>query len=296
MSARECQYPAPLKKKGPKSRSQHRSQLASEDKVPAAATPTAHYERPGESPLASTAAATHDSPSVDGMSQTCSPSTRSPASRFEHNGFIIPEQTSSPSATSVSEIQVSHPYEGTVRQLPTVVFKSCLELFFQHIHPIMPVLDRAKYLDPSFFSDPHLPPEEYQLLTSLAALTIAQLQLPRQTLEFGCSDTLLLSGDFFMRECLEHRRKGDHIGSPSLATIMTSFFLFGYFGNLDQPARAWYYLREAITFCQILGLDRQDLTSQLPKSTAQQYRKTFWLLYITERYYYSSSILTCGLY
>lgn len=286
-SALECTYPAPPGKRGRKFRSQRPLQSV-QDHLQRSATPSVFCEKLPESPLIGVAA-TFDSGSVDDGSQNRSPSSGSSPSMVGHDGLIMPELEPSPGSMSFYELQLGHSlWEETAaqatRQLPPVVFDSYLELFFQHIHPIMPVLDRRKYLDPSFLSGPTLPPDEYCLLTSLAALTTAQLQLPRQTPDFGPSDTFLLPGEYFVRECLQHRCKNDFIGNPSLAAITTSFLLFGYFGNLDQPATAWYYLREAITFCQMLGLDREDLTSRLPKSTAQQHRKMFWLLYITERY------------
>lgn len=67
-------------------------------------------------------------------------------------------------------------------------------------------------------------------------------------------------------------------------TVLTSFFLFAYYGNMDQPRSAWYYLREAISFALSLRMGEESSYSGLNIETAQRHRRLYWLLFITERY------------
>jgi hypothetical protein len=83
---------------------------------------------------------------------------------------------------------------------------------------------------------------------------------------------------------LQARREYDFIEQMDESTIMTSFFLFAYYGNLDQSRSAWYYLREAIGFAQSLGLDSSETYSDLSAESQQQRQRLFWLLFISERY------------
>ncbi len=83
---------------------------------------------------------------------------------------------------------------------------------------------------------------------------------------------------------MQARQQRGFIEEPDEYTILTSFFLFAYHGNLDQPRSAWYYLREAIGFIQTLGLDEAATYADFDMETAQRRCRIFWLLFITERW------------
>lgn len=93
---------------------------------------------------------------------------------------------------------------------------------------------------------------------------------------------------FFVSQCLQMRQTQDFIEKANEWTVLTSFFLFSYYGNLDQSRSAWYYLREAIGFAQALGLDKAECYGGMDSRTAQQRRRLFWLLFISERLVYGT--------
>jgi hypothetical protein len=144
----------------------------------------------------------------------------------------------------------------------------------------MPVLDRELYLN-SICHEESLSPDQYCLLTAVSAITIVQLNLPVVFVEQNIPG---LSAALLVEQCLRERRQYDYIDEPTTSTILTSFFLFGYYGNLEKHNKARHHLHEAISFAEVVGLDDEDHLSQLSAGEGQWHRRVFWLLFVTERY------------
>lgn len=208
-------------------------------------------------------------------------------------------------ANTASTIEnfVSPPSEGLESdldwRLPTSTFVPYVKLFFERLYPVFPVLDRDSLPSEDTASDrSHATWDRYALHTSLAAAVTVQLNIvgtsglasTEQPLwsDVG-SSTIEKAGDFFsaefwIQQALQARSQWDFMSNPSEATIMTSFFLFEYYGNKNQSQRAWYYLREAIGFALAIGLDDQETYGNLDAKRSQRLCRLFWLLFVTERY------------
>lgn len=80
-----------------------------------------------------------------------------------------------------------------------------------------------------------------------------------------------------------HIRKGlDQIENLSIATVTTSYFLSAACSELTKHNAAWFYLREAITLGQLLGIHEEgSYVTHDVESTMR--RRMFWLLFVTER-------------
>lgn len=187
-------------------------------------------------------------------------------------------------------------------KLPTSTFIPYVNLFFERLYPVFPILDRDSLPSEETLSDPnHSTWDRYALHTSLAAAVTVQLnivgssttastgQQPWSDLGYSSIDKSgnFCSADFWIHQALQARSQWDFMSNPSEATIMTSFFLFEYYGNKNQSQRAWYYLREAIGFALAIGLDDQDTYENLDPKVAQRLCRLFWLLFITERYVFT---------
>lgn len=161
-------------------------------------------------------------------------------------------------------------------------FLPYVRLFFQHMFPIMPIIDRNTYLEPSYYATPFTS-GLYAFLCSICAATIVQLDesipQPPPLHPTKRSDHL------FADECLRERKNFDYIESPSTLSCMTSFFLFAYYGNHEKHAKAWHYLQESITFAENLNMDDEASYTKLDHIEAQWRRRLYWLLFITERAY-----------
>lgn len=171
-------------------------------------------------------------------------------------------------------------------QAPTTGFQSTFffpyaELFFAHLFPIMPVLDPKVYLDSDLLRRPGLlSSSNYTLLTAMAAAVIVQLNL-----SIPCEENSTTPlAELLIKSCLEERTRSNYLDNPDTSTVITSFFLFAYFGNMERQKKAWYYLHEAITFAELIGLDDEESTLDLNAAEVQWRRRLFWLLFITERY------------
>jgi hypothetical protein len=172
---------------------------------------------------------------------------------------------------------------GTLTARPQAMrFYRYVELFFTHLYPIMPVLDPNIYLYSNLLRGPSpLTSEEYSLLSALSAITIVQLNLSAASDE---RSLLVLQPEALVRECLQERARNDsYLNKPTTTTIITSFFLFGYYGNMEVHGKSRYYLQEAITFAEMINLDDEGVNAELSQSEIQWRRRLFWLLFITER-------------
>lgn len=186
--------------------------------------------------------------------------------------------------------------------LPRSTFLPYVHTFFQRLYPVFPVIDKGCLLT-LLQSDEHLEQPLsaglYSFLAALSAAVIAQLNsadlgsLEAQSSTFGdINDSTrpippirpALSAQFFVSQCMQARQQHGYIEEPDEWTVLTSFFLFAYHGNLDQSQLAWYYLREAIGFVEALGLDQPSTYRSLDMETAQRRCRIFWLLFITERF------------
>lgn len=171
-------------------------------------------------------------------------------------------------------------------RIPNHLFLPYMQLFFDHLFFIMPIIDRQIYLDPHLYdSSTCLTSETYAFLCSLCAATIVQLDAATRVpgldpLPGRPSST----SEMFIEECLKTRREFDYIGNPTTITVMTSFFIFAYYGNKEQSEKAWHYLQESISFAENLDMDDESTMLELNTVEAQWRRRLYWLLFITERY------------
>ncbi len=86
-----------------------------------------------------------------------------------------------------------------------------------------------------------------------------------------------------MEETLRVRKSYDHLETPTLNSLVTSFFLFGCYFGLDLHNKAWFHLREATTLSHILGLQKEDTYLRFDAIESSRRRRLYWLLFVTER-------------
>jgi hypothetical protein len=154
----------------------------------------------------------------------------------------------------------------------------CLDAYFEHKYPLTPILDRQQ-LEESTISA-----EKYSLIASCCAIiSLSPEILPPSPTQ---GDITLPSADFFISETLRSRRHCKAVEHPSLIHVQTSFFLYAAFFSMDKDNSAWYYLQEAITMLQTLRLHEEATYEDSIDPTFLIYaRRTFWVLFITERAY-----------
>ncbi|KFY01294.1 hypothetical protein V490_00985 [Pseudogymnoascus sp. VKM F-3557] len=156
--------------------------------------------------------------------------------------------------------------------------ETCLELFLEHIYAIKPVLHR-----PTLESMRKRPIEihEKDLIYALCAMTATHMSGRPECINGQVSWISL--GRFFLDKCIQVRRSYEFIESRTLYVVLSSYFLFEAYFELDEQRKAWYYLQEAITLAQELGLDNESSYTNLSFVEALCRRRTFWLLFVSER-------------
>jgi hypothetical protein len=160
---------------------------------------------------------------------------------------------------------------------------ACLEAFFVHKYPITPILDRDEIL--GILPHVHQYPERYALITACLAMIVLSPEII--TVPASAPDLLstLPSSDFLISETIRAREYSNRVEAPTLTTVHTSFFLFAALFCQGKDNSAWFYIREAMTTLQLLRLHEEVTYDTLMPSYASYARRTFWLLFITERAY-----------
>jgi len=95
----------------------------------------------------------------------------------------------------------------------------------------------------------------------------------------------IVSGNLLLEETLRVRKSYDHLETPTMNSLVTSFFLFGCYFGLDLHNKAWFHLREATTLAHILAMQKEDTYLQFDAVEASRRRRLYWLLFVTERAY-----------
>ncbi|KAI9683762.1 MAG: hypothetical protein M1822_005952 [Bathelium mastoideum] len=218
----------------------------------------------------------------EGMLPTPVPLASPPYAPYGLSGLAAP--TSNPSTPDKSSFPLGG-YPGV--RFPSESFIPYVELFFEHMYPIMPVLDRKYYIDSGILaSHSALPTDQYLLLCALSSMTIMQLETaPQMPLLNGNPGDSEAAAEVFAKECLRERLNSEYVEHPTDRTVLTSFFLFCYYGNLEKSEMAWYYLQESLSFAQSIELDKEHEVAALDFMESQWHRRLFWLLFVTEKAY-----------
>jgi len=149
------------------------------------------------------------------------------------------------------------------------------------MYPVWPVVDKDVLLDRLLDADDML---AYALAAVVCAATILQLQLSTET---GLEDDMTPSSMVVEVEAI--RAILDYQENPSTDVLLMSFFLHICYLLAGKQFKSTLHLRESIAFAHLLGLHQQGHYIDLPVDLAQYHLRIFWLLFITERFRYSTN-------
>jgi hypothetical protein len=186
------------------------------------------------------------------------------------------------------EVDSSH---GTGRhgdRLLSTALLAHIHVFLKHLFPIMPVVSAEALLRdgsrPESLSAPR-----YAFITALCAATHIQLKLDGA--ESGVDmqnqkarDKMAEFTEEFILSCaLKAREQYDVIEDSGIDSLLSSFFLFAAYGNLDKQKHAWFYLSQCLSQSNALGLHNEATYTELDPVDAEMRRRIFWILFVTER-------------
>lgn len=92
-------------------------------------------------------------------------------------------------------------------------------------------------------------------------------------------------GVMLLEESVRMRKAYKYIENPSLLTVITSFFFFGSYFCLDRDNSAWFYLREATTYAQLLEMHDEETYKTGDSIDCSRRRRLYWVLFVAERTY-----------
>lgn len=200
-----------------------------------------------------------------------------------------PELVSSPDSTnSLSDSFIAAVFPSA-RRLSAPVLLAHVNVFLKYLFPIMPVVRRER-LQQDCHQPGQLSSQRYAFLASLCAVTHIQLKLDGATSashpphpQASVDGHSVMSGEELLAEAVRARKDCDPVDEMSIESLLTSFFLFAAYGNLDKQDHAWFYLCQATSMVFTLGLHRESTYSELSAEDAEEKRRIFWLLFVTER-------------
>ncbi|OQO12691.1 hypothetical protein B0A48_02154 [Cryoendolithus antarcticus] len=165
---------------------------------------------------------------------------------------------------------------------------ACVDYFFANMYPTMPILHRVKVGET--IGQMEQSPEAYCLVVSLCGYMMIQPNMVLPPTAFQDADIQLQPslelGQLLILETLRVRKTYDYIESPTVWSVITSFFLFGSYFCLDRQNTAWFHLREATTLSHVLGMQEEShyqTSGDVIESSRK--RRLYWLLFVTERAY-----------
>ncbi|KAL2683425.1 hypothetical protein Neosp_007895 [[Neocosmospora] mangrovei] len=230
-----------------------------------------------------------DSSSFQTMSQDAAPlwfgegsSSRSPESPTPTSTQVITQHNDFDTALPlINEL----PERSGQSSLLSVSLIAHIQLFLKVIFPIMPVIDGDELLADAGRLE-ELPPSRYALILALCAATRMQLGMDNAPIGEGPEVDIPpephLTGEMLIRLAETSVRQYNVIDDMTLDTILTSFFLFASYGNLNDSRRAWFYLNQSISLAQSMDITSETGYHDLPDIEREKRRRVFWLLFVTE--------------
>lgn len=164
-----------------------------------------------------------------------------------------------------------------------------IHVFLKHLFPIMPVVSAEELLRdgnrPESLSAPR-----YAFITALCAATHIQLKLDGvesvADMQYPTATDMMaeFTEEFILSCALMAREQYDIIEDSGIDSLLSSFFLFAAYGNLDKHKHAWFYLSQCLSQSNALGLHSESTYLGLDPVDAEMRRRIFWILFVTERF------------
>jgi hypothetical protein len=166
------------------------------------------------------------------------------------------------------------------------IINVCVEYFFNHLYPTLPILHRNKVQQTIIAMNQSI--EAYCQMVSLCAYMLFQpnMVLPPHTHlngDLGQASTISLA-HVLLDETIRVRKCYEFSENPTIFTVYTSFFIFSCYFCLDRQNAAWVYLRQAMTLAHVMGLHDEISYKSDDFVDSSRKRRLFWVLFMTERY------------
>ena len=157
--------------------------------------------------------------------------------------------------------------------------RAYLKTYHYKMYAVWPVVDVTELL--AKLSSRVEDPEACALAYSVCAATGAQLRLADS--EPGSSQKRFNIIDRFASEAERYRAMLDDPENATISHVLIPFFLHNYYSIEQKRFKSTMLLRESLTLCELLDLDKEAVYATLAPEEQRYRRKVFWLLFVTER-------------
>ncbi|KAF5674614.1 cutinase transcription factor 1 alpha [Fusarium circinatum] len=191
--------------------------------------------------------------------------------------FPMPQDTlalSVPAGLDPLEIQILK-RRGAFVLPPKALCDDLIETFFSWVHPIVPVINRTKFM--SQYRDARNPPS--MLLLQCILLAGARISTNPQLKVDGSTSTAVATFYRRAKALYDAEYERDRI------TLVQSMLLMGWYwaGPDDISKNMFYWSQSAITVAQNFGLHRTMESSRLSISEKRLRRRIWWTLFTRDR-------------
>jgi hypothetical protein len=165
---------------------------------------------------------------------------------------------------------------------------TCADYFFARCYPEQPILQQRNIdeIIPQMCGNV----EARGLILSLCGYALIQPDICSTSSTCRGVDISVRSnkglGKSILHQCLTLQKSHENLVSPTISSVITSFFLFRSFLLLGKHNTAWSQLREATTRAHIIGM-HEESHYQKTTDVAENFRNRclYWLLLMAERNY-----------
>jgi len=156
--------------------------------------------------------------------------------------------------------------------------RRCVDVYLNQMYPIMPLIKPSTLVE--WLNRP-TGPNEQTLLFALCALVIA-FMCGRSESIIGCGEWASVARRF-IEKSHSMRSEYDFIEDSTPLTLLASFFIAVTHFELHNVRQSWFYLREAITLAQALGLHTDEFYRDMDYMSSLYCRRIYNILFVTER-------------
>lgn len=158
------------------------------------------------------------------------------------------------------------------------LMRRCVDIYVYQMYPIMPLFRPSTLVE--WLNRP-MEPNEQAMLFGLCAVVTA-FMCGRSEYIIGCGEWASVAR-MFIEKSSSMRSKYNFIEDSTILTLLASFFVAVTHFELDNVRQSWFYLREAITLAQALGLHTDEFYREMDYVSALYCRRIYNILFVTER-------------
>ncbi|THW62846.1 hypothetical protein D6D20_04007 [Aureobasidium pullulans] len=147
-----------------------------------------------------------------------------------------------------------------------------LDVYFQELHPTVPVLSRPMIYQEMHLQTHHHDPQFGAMLLALCAFAMTQ---PVQSHEEVSTPSRSIQARLFLEESLKMRMTVDFGEIPNIYMVLTSFFIFAFLFGSGQHRAANHRLREAVDLALSMDMDKPQAYDSLDPETRDQWLRTY---------------------